>query len=43
MEVMTDVLVGWAQMSPVSFVLCLEGGGAGEIGDGQINEDRWLS
>jgi hypothetical protein len=28
---------------PVAFVLCLEGGGAGEIGDGQINEDRWPS
>src|SRR5216684_4420991 len=28
---------------PVSFVLCLEGCGAGEIGDGQINEDRWPS
>src|SRR3981081_1920946 len=25
---------------PVSFVLYLEGGGAGEIGDGQINDDR---
>jgi hypothetical protein len=25
---------------PVSFEICLEGCGAGEIGDGQISEDR---
>jgi hypothetical protein len=36
-----SLLVGfrWAGI----FVLYLEGGGAGEIGDGQINEDRWPS
>jgi hypothetical protein len=43
MEVMTDVLVGGGSDEPVFLVRSLEGVGAGEIGDGQIIEDRWPS
>jgi hypothetical protein len=39
MEVMTDVLFGLGSDEPLSVVLYLEAV-AGEIGDGQINEDQ---